>query len=139
VRTREHLYVETLHPGCWRLDHEQLYEIERDPQMTVDLLAVPAGASGTAGTFGPPGGERATSDPKRVATELAGALEGWREEHLTLRDPFPDPMEARRYEGPADAFHVPCYEKRLARTGRQHLAEDLERRLHSEWVTRARW
>ena len=136
VRTAEHLYVRTLHPGCWRLDREQLYEIERDPQMTVNLLAAPAGARSGSRAFGSKG---ATRDPVGVAAGLAGVLEGWREEHLTLRDPLADPMEARRYESPADAFHVPSYETRLTRTGRRHLAEDLDRRLHSDWVSRGRW
>ncbi len=142
VRTTEHLYVRTLHPGCWRLEHEQLYEIERDPQMAVNLLAAPAGTPGAPGASGAlraPGAQRVTPDPEAVAAALAGVLEGWREEHLTLRDPFPDPMEARRYESPPEAFHVPSYEMRLTRTGRRHLAEDLDRRLHSDWVSRARW
>ena len=142
VRTTEHLYVRTLHPGCWRLEHEQLYEIERDPQMAVNLLAAPAGTPGAPGASGAlraPGAQRDPPDPEAVAAALAGVLEGWREEHLTLRDPFPDPMEARRYESPPEAFHVPSYEMRLTRTGRRHLAEDLDRRLHSDWVSRARW
>ena len=142
VRTTEHLYVRTLHPGCWRLEREQLYEIERDPQMAVNLLAAPAGTPGAPGASGAlraPGAQRVTPDPEAVAAALAGVLEGWREEHLTLRDPFPDPMEARRYESPPEAFHVPSYEMRLTRTGRRHLAEDLDRRLHSDWVSRARW
>ncbi len=148
VRTTEHLYVRTLHPGCWRLEHEQLYEIERDPQMAVNLLAAPAGtprapgalrAPGAPRALRAPGAQRDPPDPEAVAAALAGVLEGWREEHLTLRDPFPDPMEARRYESPPEAFHVPSYEMRLTRTGRRHLAEDLDRRLHSDWVSRARW
>ncbi len=133
VRTSEHLYVRTLHPGCWRLDREQLYEIERDPQMTVNLLEAPAGARVVLE------GQRAAPVPREIAAGLASVLKGWREEHLTLRDPLADPMEARRYESPADAFYVPSYKMRLERTGRRHLAADLDRRLRSEWVTRARW
>lgn len=129
VRTAEHLYVRTLHPGCWRLEPEQLYAIEQDPQMTRDLL----------GSSPPAGGAGGTGDPGTLAAELAGLLGDWREQHLTLRDPSPDPMEAGRYESPADAFHAPSYAKRLARTGRQHLADDLVRRLGSDWVTRGRW
>ncbi len=130
VRTATHLYISTLHPGCWRLDPEQLYAIDRDPQMTTDLLVSSA-----------IGGLNAESlaDPARVVAELAGLLGQWREKHLTLRDPQPDPMEACRYESPAEAFHAPSYETRLVRTGRQHLAEDLNRRLRSDWVIRARW
>jgi arylsulfatase A-like enzyme len=117
VRTPSHLYVRTLHPGCWRLEHEQLYAIDDDPHMTNDLI----------------GGDPAT------ARHLAGLLEQWREESLSLRGPTPDPMEARRYEGPADAFSVPRYLERLRRTGRAHLADDLEDRLAREWVTCQVW
>lgn len=117
VRTREHLYVRTLHPGCWRLEHEQLYAIERDPHMATDLIGSDA----------------------ETARHLAGLLEQWRQDNLTLTGSSPDPMEARRYEGPADAFSVPRYLKRLRRTGRAHLADDLEDRLAREWVTRQIW
>ncbi len=133
VRTAEHLYIRTLHPGYWRLDREQLYAIERDPQMTVNLLAGPVAGDHTRSDA------RGGPDPDRVAADLAGLLDQWRARHLTLRDPHPDPMEAGRYESPADAFHGPSYLTRLARTGRQHLADDLTSRLESDWVTRARW
>jgi arylsulfatase A-like enzyme len=114
VRTPEHLYIRTLHPGCWRLEHEQLYRIDQDPHMTRDLVA----------------------DDPRTAARLAEVLESWRQANLTLGGPLPDPMEARRYEGPADAFSVPRYLERLRRTGRAHLAQDLEDRLAQQWVTR---
>jgi len=117
VRTPEHLYVKTLHPGFWRLEREQLYSIESDPQMTNDLMG---------------------SDPGR-ASHLSGLLDAWREANLSLSGPNPDPMEARRYEGPADAFSLPRYLDRLRGTGRAHLARDLEERLAQEWVTRQLW
>ena len=117
VRTPEHLYVRTLHPGCWRLEREQLYAIEDDPQMAADLIGSDSG----------------------TALHLSGLLEQWREENLSLAGPVPDPMEARRYEGPADAFSVPLYLDRMRRTGRAHLASDLEDRLAQEWVTRQVW
>lgn len=122
VRTADYLYIRTLHPGCWRLDAEQLYAIGSDPQMTKDLLAG-ASDSGAAG----------------VASDLSDLLGRWREDHLTLRGPQPDPMEAGRYESPADAFHAPSYERRLASTRRGRLADDLARRLRSTWVARGRW
>jgi arylsulfatase A-like enzyme len=117
VRTSEHLYVKTLHPGLWRLEREQLYSIENDPHMTNDLME---------------------SDPDS-ASRLAGLLDAWREANLSLGGPTPDPMEARRYEGPSDAFSLRRYLDRLRRTGRSHLAGDLEERLAQEWVTRQVW
>lgn len=117
VRTPEHLYVATLHPGCWRLDPEQLYAIGEDPHMTADLRDHQAG----------------------TAAELRGLLGEWRHHHTTLSGLPADPMEAARYEGPAEAFAVERYVERLRRTGRSHLAADLTRRLSEEWVTEGRW
>jgi len=129
VRTSEHLYVRTLHPGCWRLEQQQLYRIAQDPHMSTDLLSASAGNGGAADG----------SDPASLARRLEALLGDWREQHLTLNGPQADPMEARRYEGPADAFYAPGYEKRLIATGRRHLADDLRRRLGSDWVIRQRW
>lgn len=117
VRTPEHLYIRTLHPGCWRIEHTQLYAIESDPHMTRDL----AGAQ------------------PLLADELDATLMGWMADHATLSGPVSDPMEAGRYEGPADAFSVPRYLARLRETGRRHLAVDLEQRLRQEWVTSRHW
>ncbi len=117
LRTPEHLYIRTLHPGCWRLEREQLYAIADDPHMTNDLV----------------------HDHERLAAELSGVLDEWRGRHATLSGPVPDPMEAARYEGPADAFAVGRYMSRLRHTGRAHLADDLERRLSQHWVTARRW
>ncbi len=117
LRTQEHLYIETLHPGCWKLDRQQLYAIARDPHMTADLAA-------TDGT---------------TVAALAGRLAAWRADHATLAGPVSDPMEKGLYEGPPDAFSVERYTARLRATGRGHLADDLLRRLEEEWVTRKRW
>lgn len=117
VRTREHLYVRTLHPGMWRLDQEQLYAIEEDPHMTRNLL----------------------QDDPATAAQLAGLLEDWRRRSATMLGDAPDPMEARRYESPAEAFSVARYLRRLEKTGRGHLAEDLSRRLDEPWVVSRHW
>ena len=136
VRTAQHLYVRTLHPGCWRLEPEQLYDIEADVHMTSELLGGGAGAAGGLGVGAADGVGAGAAD---LARAMGSRLEEWRQAHLTLRDPDPDPMEARRYESPADAFYAPAYERRLEQTGRAHLAEDLRRRLAADWVVRRRW
>jgi arylsulfatase A-like enzyme len=117
LRTHEHLYIRTLHPGLWRLEHEQLYEIAVDPHMQRDLAV-----------------ER--TDEVRRFGEI---LEEWRQSHLTMAGEEADPMEARRYEGPSDAYHLPSYLRRLESTGRSHLAQDLVRCLDQDWVTKMRW
>ncbi len=117
VRTPEHLYLRTLHPGMWRIEREQLYAIEDDPHMTRDILQEDNGA----------------------AAHLAGLLEEWRRTCATMLGAAPDPMEARRYESPAEAFSVANYLQRLEKTGRSHLAADLSRRLAEPWVLSQRW
>ncbi|MHB8431272.1 MAG: sulfatase [Acidimicrobiales bacterium] len=117
LRTPDHLYIKTLHPGCWRLNREQLYAIGDDPHMTNDLVEV----------------------DRRLAADLEGLLDNWQCGHATLKGAIADPMEAARYEGPADAFFVDGYLNRLRQTGRGHLALDLEHRLAEEWVTRGTW
>jgi arylsulfatase A-like enzyme len=117
LRTPDHLYVATLHPGCWRLEREQLYAIADDPHMSRDLCA----------------------ELPELASELAGRLEDWRLRHCTMSGPVPDPMEAGLYESPADAFPAHRYAERLRRTGRSRLADDMEDRLSRDWVRRRRW
>ncbi len=128
MRTPEHLYIRTLHPGCFRIEHEQLYAIADDPHMTKGLL----GHSASTASASAPGAHQ-------VADRLRGLLDRWRNQHLSLRGPCPDPMEAGRYESPADAFYAPAYERRLRRTGRTTLADDLSERLRAPWVTRGSW
>lgn len=117
VRTQDHLYVRTLHPGCWRLEPEQLYEISTDPHMTNDLFF----------------------DQPALASEMSALFEEWRDKWTTMAGPDPDPMIAKRYESPADAFSVERYLLRLEGTGRKHLAQDLRKRLASDWVTKGNW
>ena len=117
LRTAEHLYVETLHPGCWRLERQQLYSVATDRHLTENL---------------------ASSD-QRTTAALAARLATWRDGHATMSGRRPDPMEAGLYESPADAFSVERYAQRLGATGRAHLAEDLVRRLGEPWVTAGRW
>ncbi len=117
LRTDRHLYIATLHPGLWPLPRQALFDVEADPHLTEDRLS---------------------AEPA-VAVDLADRLASWREDHLSLPGPRPDPMEQGRYEGPADAFSLERYLGRLRATGRAHLAADLERRLAEPWVTGGRW
>ncbi len=119
LRTQSHLYIKTLHPGCWRLEREQLYAIEDDPYMYKNLIT--------------------QSTTSAIASSMQATLEDWREDHLSLSGELPDPMEARRYEGPADAFSTERYLNRLRETGRSHLASDLELRLSAEAVVSGTW
>ncbi|MCZ9342800.1 hypothetical protein NGM37_34090, partial [Streptomyces sp. TRM76130] len=38
VRTRDHLYIRTYHPGAFRAEWEQLFDVTADPHLTRDLL-----------------------------------------------------------------------------------------------------
>lgn len=117
VRTPEHLYIATLHPGLWPVDRQQLFAIDRDPHMTTEL----------------------SDQQPQVVRQLASQLERWRDAHATMSGPHPDPMEAGLYERPVDAFSLERYRERLVRTGRARLAADLDRRLREPWVVAGRW
>lgn len=103
VRTEQHLYVATLHPGCWRLDPEQLYDIDDDPHMTRNLI-----------------GER-----PELAVTMRGLLGKWEHEYARPGSNDGDPMQLRRHENPWSAFSPERYADRLQQTGRDHLARHL--------------
>jgi arylsulfatase A-like enzyme len=117
LRTPDRLYVRTLHPGLFRAQRQQLFDVVADPVLSTDL---------------------ATERPDEVE-ELDGRLMEWIRSHATMQGDIPDPMEARRYEGPMHAFSAPRYLERLRATGRARLAEDLQARLEAPWVTSGRW
>ena len=109
VRTRDHLYIRTYHPGAFRAEGEQLFDVTSDPSLTRDLL----------------GDEPALADAMR-----ARLLEWWMR---WAGEPgaLPDPMLTTLQTGPVFYNDPGRYAHHLRQTGRGHLALDLEERLQS--------
>lgn len=101
IRTPSHLYIMTLHPGCFRLDVEQLYDMDSDPHMTTNLA------------------ERECVD------EYRAMLAEWWLTYAGSPSSPPDPMQTRLHEGPSEAFSLDHYADRLRQTGREELAVEL--------------
>lgn len=38
VRTRDHLYIRTYHPGCFRAELESLFNVTEEPYLTRNLI-----------------------------------------------------------------------------------------------------
>lgn len=106
VRTPQHLYIRTLHPGCFRVDWEQLYDLQADPHMTTNIA----------------------DRDESVVSQSRAFLDDWWHAYAGAPLALGDPMQIRRYEGPAEAFSVQHYAQRLRLTGREHLARELEQR-----------
>ncbi len=111
VRTPHHLYIRTLHPGCFRIEPEQLYDMDRDPHLTENLVA----------------------HNSSIAQECRSHLEQWLGVYSAGPLSFGDPMQNRRYESPTEAFSAARYAERLRLTGREHLARELEMRSKEPW------
>ncbi|MBF9069039.1 sulfatase family protein [Streptacidiphilus fuscans] len=106
VRTRDHLYIRTYHPGCFRAEWEQLFDVTADPHLTRDLL---------------------DAEPE-LATRMRAHLSEWWHTYAGRPGALPDPMQATLQTGPQ--YNDPVrYAQHLRDTGRAHLAEDLEARL----------
>ncbi|WP_194923028.1 sulfatase family protein [Catenulispora pinisilvae] len=109
VRTRDHLYIRTYHPGCFRAEWEQLFNVTEDPYLTQDLRE---------------------SEPGLAATMRSHLAEWWNE-YAGRPGALPDPMQATLQTGPTYYNDPVRYAQHLRDTGRAHLAEDLEGRLAS--------
>ncbi|MFF2658460.1 sulfatase [Kitasatospora sp. NPDC058032] len=109
VRTRDHLYIRTYHPGAFRAEWEQLFHVTEDPHLTRDLLA----------------------DEPELAAVMRSHLAEWWHEHAGRPGCLPDPMQATLQTGPTYYNDPARYARHLRDTGREHLAEDLEARLAS--------
>jgi hypothetical protein len=107
VRTRDHLYVRTLLPGCFRAEWEQLYNVTEDPYLTRSVLAESSG----------------------VAHQAKALLSDWWHEHAGVPGEFPDPMQTTLDVGPTFQFEPVEYIEHLLNTGRKDFAVDLEERL----------
>ena len=111
VRTAEYLYIRTTHPGCFRLDWEQLYAMSVDPHMTTNLSNVEAS--------------------RQVMGQLKVLLDDWWYEYAGTPLAAGDPMQLRPYESPTEAFAAEKYKERLRQTGRGQLADDMEWKLNA--------
>lgn len=107
VRTRDHLYIRTYHPGCFKTAWEQLYDVTDDPYLTRDLLDEEPALAGT----------------------MRSHLAEWWHEHAGRPGCLPDPMLSNLQAYPVYYADPTRYARHLRDTGRSHLAEDLEQRL----------
>jgi len=107
VRTRDHLYIRTLHPGCFRADWQQLFNATVDPYLTRNVLSESSG----------------------VADHAKALLSDWWYEHAGVPGAFPDPMQTTLDVGPTFQFEPARYIEHLRNTGRKDFALDLEERL----------
>ena len=107
VRTDDHLYTRTYHPGATRAEWEQLFNVADDPHSTRDLLP----------------------DNPALAERMRSRLTEWWNFYAGRPGAQPDPMQSTLQQGPA-LYNPPHeYAEHLRRTGREHLAKDLEERL----------
>lgn len=103
VRTADDLYIATRHPGCFRVEAEQLYRVGDDPHMTHNLV----------------------DEKPEVANIMRSLLGQWEHQYTRPGVSDGDPMQLRRYETPWSAFSIERYAERLRRTQRDHLARHL--------------
>ncbi|RJL23264.1 sulfatase family protein [Bailinhaonella thermotolerans] len=107
VRTRDHLYIRTYHPGCFRAEWEQLFNVTEDPHLTRDLLP----------------------EEPELADRMRAHLAEWWHTYAGRPGALPDPMQATLQTGPTYYNDPVRYARHLRDTGRAHLADDLEERL----------
>ncbi|MER7538393.1 sulfatase [Streptomyces sp. NPDC097704] len=107
VRTRDHLYIRTYHPGAFRAEWEQLFHVTEDPYLTRDL----------------------TADEPELAARMRAHLAEWWNEYAGRPGCLPDPMQTTLQTGPTYYNDPVRYARHLRDTGRAPLAEDLEERL----------
>ncbi len=117
VRTRDHLYIRTYHPGCFKVDEEQLYHVAADPYLTRNLIAEETG----------------------LAAAMRARLAEWWDRYAGRPGCLPDPMQANLATGPVLYADPARYAAHLRDTGRAHLAEELERRLTNTETVPVSW
>ncbi|MGA4545106.1 sulfatase family protein [Uniformispora flossi] len=106
VRTRDHMYIRTFHPGCFSTEWEQLFNVTEDPHLTRDLLP----------------------DEPELAARMRSHLAEWIFAYAGRPGCLPDPMQSTLQTGPQYNDPV-AYAAHLRNTGRAHLAERLEANL----------
>ncbi len=107
VRTADHLYIRTYHPGSFRAEWEQLFDVNADPFLTVDLLG----------------------DRPELAAEMRAHMAEWWNRTAGGPGSPPDPMLTTLQTGPTYYADPSAYMDHLRSTDREHLADDLLERL----------
>ena len=107
VRTRDHLYTRTYHPGAFKAEWEQLFNISEDPHQTSDLLA----------------------DKPELVDQMRSRLAEWWNFYAGRPGALPDPMLTTLQNGPALYNDPKKYAAHLRATGRDDQAADLEQRI----------
>ena len=107
VRMGDLLYLRTLHPGTYRVDPEELYDVAADPYLTENLMQ---------------------TAPER-AEPLRSALAQWWYEHAGQPGSEPDPLQGAVHRGPVLYYDPLVYLDHLEATGRADLAADSRARL----------
>ncbi|SLF48467.1 sulfatase [Mycobacteroides abscessus subsp. bolletii] len=108
VRTRDHLYIRTYHPGCFKAEPESLFNVTTDPYLTENLIA----------------------QQPALADSMRSKLQQWWDFYAGSPGALPDPMQTTLQLGPT-LYNDPVeYMQHLRATGRAEQADDLDRRLH---------
>ncbi|UZX03117.1 sulfatase [Arthrobacter sp. CDRTa11] len=108
VRTRDYLYMRTYHPGAYRAEWESLFHVDQDPYLEHDLIE---------------------TEPS-IAEGMRSRLMAWWSFYAGTPGALPDPMQISLQTGPTLYTDPEEYARHLRDTGREHLAKDLEERLH---------
>lgn len=108
VRTRDHLYIRTCHPGAFRAEWESLFNVTEDPYLTKNLLV----------------------EEPALVDQMRSKLAVWWNTYAGMPGSLPDPMQTTLQNGPALYNDPELYMEHLRRTGRAHLADDLYQRLN---------
>jgi hypothetical protein len=111
VRTRDHLYIRTLHPGCFRAEREQLFNVTEDPSLTRNVVY----------------------ESSEIVDGATALLDDWWHERAGVPGAYPDPMQTTLDVGPTFQFKPLDYIEHLRLTGRKHFAVYLEERLRGSF------
>ncbi|MCB2128052.1 MAG: sulfatase [Rhodobacteraceae bacterium] len=114
VRKGDMIYQRTFHPGTYRVNMEELFDLAADPNMEHDLMP---------------------TQPER-AGPLKALLSDWWHAHAGKPGAAPDPMQSAIARGPVIYSDPERYLARLEATGRHALAKDYRARLGAALVDR---
>ena len=101
------MYIRTYHPGCMKVDWEQLHDISNDPHLTDNLI---------------------DREPE-LAARMRSHLAEWLHAYAGRPGALPGPNADDAQVGPTYYNDPVAYAEHLRATDRAHLADDLERRL----------